>query len=158
MASRFLRADFRRACRPGRSQSSTSTNALFSAARTRDGRSSASTARSRTNLGTAAAAATAAACPSHGWHSTSGRPLARAYSTFPAASSGGVGAVGRVDMGSSSNGGKFGCSSVTSVGGLGYGCSWRGATTGRGVLLWLGPQQAGRRSLSSRKGKASGQT
>lgn len=156
MASRFLRADLRRVCRPARSQSSTSTVALSSsAARTREQLPSVSATPSRTNSGTVAAAA-AAAHTAPGWHSTSGQPLGRASSTFATVPRCSADTLVRTDVGSRSSS-TCGTTSVTPTGALAHGSSWRGAT-GRGILLWLGQQQAGRRFLSSGRGNARGQT
>ncbi|CAN0121235.1 unnamed protein product [Pylaiella littoralis] len=156
MASRFLRADLRRVCRPARSQSSTSTVALSSsAARTREQLPSVSATPSRTNSGTVAAAA-AAAHTAPGWHSTSVQPLGRASSTFATVPRCSADTLVRTGVGSRSSS-TCGTTSVTPTGALAHGSSWRGAT-GRGILLWLGQQQAGRRFLSSGRGNARGQT
>lgn len=145
MASRFLRADWHRACRLSRPQRSAGGNTLFLEAGSGNPLSSAP----GTNSGGLASA-------SRGRYSTSGKHLlGRSCSTLAAHSGGSAYALGRLAS-SNSNSGRFGSVNSAVTAGLQCdhsSCCWRG-----GLCSSQGHQQAGRRFLSNRRGKASGQT
>lgn len=136
MASRLFRADWYRACRLSRPQKSVGGNALSLEPRRRDSIQSAS----RTN--------------STGGYSTSGKHLlGLGCSTLAANSGGSADTLGRSTSSSSIDSVNL----VTAR--LRYydGC-WRGGWRGGLCSSQQGHQQAGRRFLSTRRGKAGGQT
>ncbi|CAM9253320.1 unnamed protein product [Ectocarpus sp. 4 AP-2014] len=144
MASRLLRADLRRACRPPSRPTSSNSNAFLSLATTR--REEPSVAPSAYNP----SALTAAALASPEWLCSSVQSSGHAHSESATTCSGSGEYGPRLPLPIT---GMF--PALTSTEHRYVGC-WRGAV-GLG-LCSRQPQQAGKRFLSSRSGKAGGQT
>ncbi|CAN0401134.1 unnamed protein product [Ectocarpus sp. 12 AP-2014] len=145
MASRFLRADLRRACRPPSRPTSSNSNAFLSLATTwRDDPSVAPSAYNPSAL-------TAAALASPEWLCSSVQSSGHAHSESATTCSGSGEHGPRLPLPVT---GMF--PALTSAEQRRVGC-WRGGAVGLG-LCSRQQQQAGKRFLSSRRGKAGGQT
>ena len=150
MASRFLRADWHRACRLARPQRSVGGSAVCREASIGDPLASAS----RTNSG---GLTFASACQ----YSTSGKQLlGRACSTLAGRfgnSADALGSLSSSGSSSSSSSSRFGSVNLVTAGLRHDGCWPRG---GRGGLCssQQGHRLEGRRFLSSRRGEVGGQT